>query len=878
MRLLVLFLIGVLKMPGHQLGFTVLSQQARSSSFNIHQAHTRKLNDLAARGDVQAALEELRKLLPRASSTLKRLLYNTGIKACANAGDLEKAELVFSEMLEQGIEPNRKGFGKMIEAAASAGNLSAAEDWFRRSAGLCGAEAVHFNLLIGAAAKARNVEAAGTWFQELLRNGVQPDKFTLWSLLEACSSTGDVAKATSFVAKWRSLGLQVTDEHRAALRKVYVKNNDLEAVEEQIRKLEKPGLKDYGMVVDAAARCGNLTAAEFWFQEAEAAGIQPRNAYAILVTLMFAAARAADVARCEHWFQAATEARLQPSGAMYTALVTSAAESLDLVAAEHWLTLCRAQLGPGGSEEATNAALRAAGLRGDLETAEKWAEILLEDGRKLDGYSYRALLTAAARGRNTVAAQRWFRRATREGEVELSTCNAAIQAAARAGDTGLAHEMLQEMRALDVRPDQISYIGLLTSASNARNLAAAEAFLAEAKADGLGKAAIYAPVISCAAKSGNVAIAEKWFLEAEKFGAELDINAFNAMIAAVARVGNLAAAQRWLQRAREAGEEPDLITYTSLISAAAKKRDLKAAQAYMREAIEKGLKPDIVMMNSIISAAAKIGDLKTAEKVFQQALEAGLEPTVVTFSTLITAAVKADDLELAESWLQKCRDFGLPPGAALITPFIAFAARQRDLQLAESWFDRMAEERIQPDMVVYGTLISAAQKAGEGQAADAWLQRALQDGIRLDKNCFGIAVSALANAGALELAMQRLDDMRQLGFSPEARQINAVLKPVSYQTGAFRDGSAQQILERIVAWRVRPDEMSYRYLTRCLGEKAVKQAASEHQLSFKGFETAARHSPKIRQTPDRPKQMQRQKKPTSQGQQRIYLRGRDKPP
>jgi len=37
-------------------------------------------------------------------------------------------------------------------------------------------------------------------------------------------------------------------------------------------------------------------------------------------------------------------------------------------------------------------------------------------------------------------------------QVELSTCNAAIQAAARAGDTGLAHEMLQEMRALDVRP------------------------------------------------------------------------------------------------------------------------------------------------------------------------------------------------------------------------------------------------------------------------------------------------------------------------------------------------------------------------------------------------------------------------------------------
>ena len=31
---------------------------------------------------------------------------------------------------------------------------------------------------------------------------------------------------------------------------------------------------------------------------------------------------------------------------------------------------------------------------------------------------------------------------------------------------------------------------------------------------------------------------------------------------------------------------------------------------------------------------------------------------------------------------------------------------------------------------------------------------------------FGIAVSALANSGALELAVQRLDEMRQFGFFP----------------------------------------------------------------------------------------------------------------
>jgi len=53
-------------------------------------------------------------------------------------------------------------------------------------------------------------------------------------------------------------------------------------------------------------------------------------------------------------------------------------ESLDLVAAEHWLELSRNQVGP--CWEATNSALRAAGLLGDLAKAEKWAQEALEDG------------------------------------------------------------------------------------------------------------------------------------------------------------------------------------------------------------------------------------------------------------------------------------------------------------------------------------------------------------------------------------------------------------------------------------------------------------------------------------------------------------------
>lgn len=58
-----------------------------------------------------------------------------------------------------------------------------------------------------------------------------------------------------------------------------------------------------------------------------------------------------------------------------------AKESLDLDSAERWLRVCRDDLGPSGCpEEAMNAAMRAAGFKGDLKKAAELAAMMSEDG------------------------------------------------------------------------------------------------------------------------------------------------------------------------------------------------------------------------------------------------------------------------------------------------------------------------------------------------------------------------------------------------------------------------------------------------------------------------------------------------------------------
>lgn len=44
------------------------------------------------------------------------MAFNTVIKACAKAADLETAEAYYARLLEEGLVPNKETFGKLSEA------------------------------------------------------------------------------------------------------------------------------------------------------------------------------------------------------------------------------------------------------------------------------------------------------------------------------------------------------------------------------------------------------------------------------------------------------------------------------------------------------------------------------------------------------------------------------------------------------------------------------------------------------------------------------------------------------------------------------------------------------------------------------------------
>lgn len=99
---------------------------------------------------------------------------------------------------------------------------------------------------------------------------------------------------------------------------------------------------------------------------------------------------------------------------------------------------------------------------------------------------------------------------------------------------------------------------------------------------------------------------------------------------------------------------------------------------------------------------------------------------------------------------------------------------------------------------------------GERGRGSATLQKSFEIRPGMQISGFGIAVSALANAGALELAMQRLDDMRQLGFSPatcscleDFRSWNCLYSQLLHSASSLEHGISswtKQEIQKTMKW------------------------------------------------------------------------------
>jgi len=225
-----------------------------------------KLNAMAACGNVREAEHVFHRIKDVVPKSHVRLIWNTMLKACANAGEHEHARKLFEEMRTV-TRPNDKTFGKLIEAAAKAGKYDLADYWSQETVNH-GFELnlVRFSSVIDAAAQVGDTNTAEFWRCKMIQSSVKPNLITYNTLLNAAAKRGDERSAERWLSMMIAACIEPNITSFQTLMKVSATNRDAVSARRRLDQIKQAGIAPktytFNIMIDLFSKLGRMGEAE----------------------------------------------------------------------------------------------------------------------------------------------------------------------------------------------------------------------------------------------------------------------------------------------------------------------------------------------------------------------------------------------------------------------------------------------------------------------------------------------------------------------------------------------------------------------------------------------------------------------------------------
>eukprot|EP00933_Yihiella_yeosuensis_P050464 TRINITY_DN4824_c0_g2_i1.p1 TRINITY_DN4824_c0_g2~~TRINITY_DN4824_c0_g2_i1.p1 ORF type:complete len:546 (+),score=75.49 TRINITY_DN4824_c0_g2_i1:143-1780(+) len=346
------------------------------------------INEFAEVGDIQSAehlFNEIESDFQRGPwSRKKRMLFNTMIKACANAAEPSRAESWYEKLLADGITPNKETFGKLSEASAKAGDPDRATFWFDecKSRGLRN-DRVGMNILLDAAAKGPKPDQAKVIFDRISEQR-QPDARDYGAVIQAYAWQGDGLGAEEWLTTMTEARVEPDARYYTAI--IHAWRHDQEKAEhwflEMIRRGIQPTVFNFNTILKACARAGQLVKAEAYFYKMQEFHITPDVVSGM--ALVEACKKDGQYDRAKMWLDWMVAAGMIEDQSIATlyAQEGNAAEVEKIVDA-----------GLVPDEASWHAIILAHARKGDIQTAMDQVEKMIKTGLTPDVLSFNCILT-----------------------------------------------------------------------------------------------------------------------------------------------------------------------------------------------------------------------------------------------------------------------------------------------------------------------------------------------------------------------------------------------------------------------------------------------------------------------------------------------------
>ncbi|MQL76188.1 hypothetical protein Taro_008586 [Colocasia esculenta] len=313
---------------------------------------------------------------------------------------------------------------------------------------------------------------------------------------------------------------------------------------------------------------------------------------------------------------------------------------------------------------------------------------------------------------------------------------------------GLAEEALKlfaQMMDAGVRPDETTWVTVVSACSSKGDLALAESLVGFLEERGMKlNCFVKTAMVDMYAKCGNLARARQIFGE---MGNRNSVS-WNAMISGYARVGNLAASRELF----DTMPERNVVSWNSMISGYVQNgKWTTAIELFKSMSRMKDVRADEVTMVSIISACGHLGALETGRWVVDFVAQNKIELSISGYNALIFMYSRCGCMEDAERIFQEMPARDIISYNSLITGFATHGHGIEALELMK----KMMEEGIEPDRITFIGVLTACSHAGlaaEGREVFGSIENPTVDH-------YACMVDLLGRAGQLDAAKKLMDDM-----------------------------------------------------------------------------------------------------------------------
>lgn len=144
--------------------------------------------------------------------------------------------------------------------------------------------------------------------------------------------------------------------------------------------------------------------------------------------------------------------------------------------------------------------------------------------------------------------------------------------------------------------------------------------------------------------------------------------------------------------------------------------------------------------------------------------------------------------------------------------------------VAFSLFSKILASPIKPTMKMYTTLMNACYAARDASRAKAVFDFVQREISLPNKRCYDILIKTFVFSGQAEGALEKMDEMEQLGLLPDVETLNSVIRVCAHRSDYY--ASCFALFERMVVQGLKPNVYTYHALLTATAKNGDLERAS----------------------------------------------------